>query len=322
MKLRLLPLLLTTALPLAAVADGPIDGDVYGKINLTLDNFDKSYDNPAGNDYDEWQLNSNASRFGFKGKTALNDSLNVIYQLEWEVSTDGSSTDLKARNRFVGLEGGFGSIIGGQHDTPTKLSQNKIDLFNDLNGDIKNTFEGENRLKNIVMYSTPSSLGGFTASLAFIPGEDGEADGDDGVADGKSLSVGYDSDSIYVVVAVDRDIDGLDLERVVGQFTFGAFTLGAMLQQADAVVGNREEEGAFISGAFKFGDNAIKAQFGTNDISNGAADSEEETFSLGYDRKLGKKTKVFAYYTSNLDTDSSNDETEETTLGVGIEHKF
>jgi len=322
MKLRLLPLLLTTALPLAAVADGPIDGDVYGKINLTLDNFDKSYDNPAGNDYDEWQLNSNASRFGFEGKTALSDSLNVIYQLEWEVSTDGDGTDLKARNRFIGLEGGFGQVIGGQHDTPTKLAQNKIDLFNDLNGDIKNTFEGENREKNIVMYSTPSSLGGFTASLAFIPGEDGEADGDDGLADGKSLSVGYDSDNIYVVVAVDRDVDDLDLERVVGQFTFGAFTLGAMVQQAEESNGTKEESGAFVSGAFKFGNNTVKAQFGTNDIEDGTADSEEETLSLGFDHKLGKKTKLFAYYTSNIDTNNANDETEETTLGVGIEHKF
>ncbi|MGI1677541.1 MAG: porin [Cellvibrionaceae bacterium] len=321
MKLKFLPLLLTTALPLAALADGPIDGDIYGKINLTLDMYEESYDNIAGNDFDEWQLNSNASRFGVKGKTALTDSLNAIYQFEWEVNTDGDGTDLKARNRYIGLQGGFGKIIGGKHDTPTKLAQKKIDLFNDLYGDIKNTFEGENRLNDIVMYSTPS-MGGFTVTAAFIPGEDGAADGDDGLADGKSLSFDYSIDNIYLALAVDRDIDGLDLERIVGQFTFGAFTLGAMVQQAEQTNGNLEEQGVFVSGAFKFGDNALKAQFGTNDKEAGSTDSEEQTISLGYDRKLAKSTKAFAYITANVDTDNANDEAEQTVFGVGLEHKF
>ncbi|MGH1472127.1 MAG: porin [Cellvibrionaceae bacterium] len=321
MKLRLLPLLLTTALPFAAVADGPIDGDVYGKINLTFDRYDASFDNAPASDYDEWQLNSNASRFGFKGKTELNDHVSVIYQLEWEVNTDGDGTDLKARNRYIGLQGDFGKILGGKHDTPTKLAQKKIDLFNDLKGDIKNTFEGENRANDIVMYSSPS-FSGFTITGAIIPGEDGAADGDDGIADGKSLSVDYSVDNMYVAVALDRDVDGLDLERVVGQFTFGDFTLGAMVQQAEQVNGDLEEQGAFVSGAFKFGNNAIKAQLGTNDKENGSADSEEQTISLGYDRKLAKSTKAFAYITANVDTDAANDDAEETVFGFGLEHKF
>lgn len=321
MKLRLLPLLLTTALPLAAVADGPIDGDVYGKINLTLDNYDMSDDTVGGNDYDEWQLNSNASRFGVKGGSDLTDSLRVIYQLEWEVNTDGDGTDLKARNRFIGLQGDFGKVLGGKHDTPTKLAQKKIDQFNDLKGDIKNTFEGENRANDIVMYSSPS-LSGFTITGAFIPGEDGENDGDDGLADGISLSVDFSHENLYVAVALDRDVDNLDLERVVGQFQFGDFTLGAMLQIAETTNGDREEKGGFISGAYKFGANTVKAQLGQNEIDLPGQIFDEVTFSAGYDRKLAKNTKAFGYLTVNRDTNSADDDQEERVLGIGLEHKF
>ena len=56
-----------------------------------------------------------------------------------------------------GIKGSFGTVWAGKHDTPTKLAQGKIDLFNDLEGDIKNTFEGENRVSNIVAYSSPST---------------------------------------------------------------------------------------------------------------------------------------------------------------------
>jgi hypothetical protein len=43
-------------------------------------------------------------------------------------------------------------------------------LFNDLEGDLKNTFEGENRLSNIIAYTTPPN-NGFSATIAMIPAE-------------------------------------------------------------------------------------------------------------------------------------------------------
>ena len=48
-------------------AEGPIDGKVYGKANLSVVSQDD-----GGSD--EWNLNSNASRLGLKGATKISGS--------------------------------------------------------------------------------------------------------------------------------------------------------------------------------------------------------------------------------------------------------
>jgi predicted porin len=320
------PMTLTVmALPLAAAAEGPAGGKLYGKINLTMDRVDDENDLAPLTDIEEWQLNSNASRIGVKGEMEINPGLAAIYQLEWEVSVDGDGADLTARNRYLGLKGGFGTILGGKHDTPTKLAQHKIDLFNDLTGDIKNTFEGENRANDIVVYTSPD-FGFFSAAFAFIPGEgevsEGSSDvptGDD-LADGLSIAAQYTTETVIVALAIDRDVDGQDLERLVGQFQFGNFMLGSMLQQNENDAGTVDETGVFVSGAYTLGSNVFKAQAGI--VENDAGDSEEETLSLGYDRKLAKSTKAFTYVTRNVDTDDLGNEEKDTVFGVGLEHKF
>ncbi len=320
MKRYLLPTFFALAMPVSSFADGPIDGTVYGKINLSLDQVEVD-DNITPETVDEWQLNSNASRFGFKGETAIDESLSVIYQVEWEVDVDGDSTDLRPRNRFIGLSGGFGSIIAGRHDTPAKMAQKKIDLFNDFIGDIKNVFEGENRSENIAIYSTPE-FGAFTGKVAFIPGEDTAA-GNDSINDGISASGAYEQGDLYLSVAIDRDVDGQDLERFVAQWTMGEWVFGGMLQQNEDEAGAVDESGMFVSAAYTMGKNVFKAQFGQidNDAASGTFE-DEETFSLGMDRKLGKNTKLFAYLTRNQDSAGASAEDELTVLGAGVEHKF
>lgn len=309
--------------PLAAVADGPIDGSVYGKVNVSLVNADDGSN-------DVWELNSNASRLGFEGKTKLSDALSVIYKLEYEVSVDGDGDTFGKRNIIGGLQGNFGTVWAGRHDTPTKLAQNKVDLFNDLEGDIKNTFEGENRVSNIVAYTTPT-MSGVSAMFAFVPGEgsdlDGDGEPDDGLADGVSYLVSYDTESLYLAIAGDQDIDDQELIRAVAQWTIDALQLGFMYQQNEdnQDSASKDESGYFVSAAYKIDAFTLKAQYGQ--IEDDADDDEEETLSLGADYKLGKKTKLFAFYTNNEDTDGSSGQPESSDFdsdyfGVGLEHKF
>ncbi|MGH1371181.1 MAG: porin [Cellvibrionaceae bacterium] len=313
MKKLLLPLAIAAALPVSAMAAGPIDGKVYGKVNVSIVNEDKA----SGSD--QWELNSNASRIGFKGKTELSDSLSVIYKLEYETSVDDgdkSGQTFTQRNIYAGLTGGFGTLIAGKHDTPTKLAQKKIDLFNDLEGDIKNTFEGENRESNIVMYTTPK-MGGFAATLGMIASEsddvDGDGEDDDGF-DGTSLALSYTADNMYFALTNDKDIDGMDnLVRAVAQVNISDLQLGVMWQDAEMHSGY-EEDGYFLSAKYKIGKVALKAQYGEVE---GDGSHEEETMSIGADYKLGKKTKAFAFYTQNEDNGNDDDY-----FGIGLEHKF
>ena len=53
------------------------------------------------------------------------------------------------------------------------------------------------------------------------------------------------------------------------------------------------------------------------------ADGDEETtLSLGADYKLAKNTKTFVFYTDNADSKADGTETEQSTFGIGLEHKF
>ncbi len=345
MKRQILPLVLASMAATGVYAEGPIDGELYGKIFLSLEN--QELDVPGtGNDVDEWELKTNASRIGVQGKSELNDSLNVIYKIEWEIDATGDDNrDLRTRNRYVGLTGDFGTVIAGKHDTPLKMAQNKIDLFNDLTGDIKETFAGENRINDIVMYTSPT-IAGFAASVAFSTDQGEEQVGTneaDDLADGISLALTYTLDDLLFAVAIDQDVVSddptvsnfspligandeflMDIIRLVAQWSPGDFQLGFMYQQAEdsETVDIVDQDGIFVSGQYKLGKHVFKAQYGmTEDDAQLKNDFEATTLSLGYDQKLGKNTKWFAFFTKNED-ESGIFDTEETVFGVGMEHKF
>lgn len=281
-----------------AAANGPIDGKLYGKVNVSVVNSDSGSD-------DTWKLNSNASRIGLKGSTQVSGGLTVFYKTEFQVDVDGDGDIFKQRNIFAGVKGSFGSVLAGKNDTPTKLAQKKIDLFNDLEGDIKKTFAGENRMSNIIAYTTPK-FGNFSATYAVMPSE-----GDNGsLSDATSYSVSYSKDDLYVALASDSDVKGADLLRVVSQYKVDAWQLGLMYQENDTT----NESGYFASAAYKSNNITYKAQYGSNE--NDTDGSDKTTLSVGADFKLAKNTKSFVFFTDNEDSSSTK------TMGLGLEHKF
>lgn len=285
-----------------AQAEGPIDGKVYGKINVTLQSSDE------GTDSRVTELQSNASRFGFKGKTKIDDSLSAIYQIEYQVNADNGST-LSQRNTYVGLQGNFGTVKAGNIDTPTKLAQGKVDLFNDYEGDMGRLFSGEVRAKNTVYYTTPD-MGGLEVDFALIASEV------DGIDDGFSTAVKFNQDGLYAALAYDLDVEGEGKEtiRLVGSYKIQDLTLGAIWSQYK-VEGQDNQDGFLLSAAYKMGSNTFKLQHATSDIK---AEGGEQT-SLGMDHKLGKNTKVFGFYTMQ-DADAAN--SDKNWLAVGLEHSF
>lgn len=291
------------------------DPKVYGKANLSLNLTDDE-------GTDTTKLNSNASRFGIKGSFDASDSIKAIYKFEYETFIDDgddgkedSNSEFKQRNIYAGFQGGFGTIIAGNHDTPTKLAQGKIDRFNDLVlGDIKNVIQGENRAKNIIMYTTPK-MNGLSATVAFVPGE--EDDGD--VTDGVSAAISYKANGYSFTVAHD-DGETIDssvesLTRLVGEYKGDGFKLGALYQVADE--GSNDEDGFVLSGEYKLSNGLIlKGQY---------AESDDETkeitqTAVGVDYKLGKKSKIFSYY-AKVEADDGVT-TDANTFALGYEIKF
>ena len=291
---------------------------VYGKANVSLNLTDAS-------NSDTLKLNSNASLIGVKGSYEVSEGLKAIYKFEYETfiddGDDGSGDEFKQRNIYAGFQGAFGTIIAGKHDTPTKLAQGKIDLFIDLpNADIKNLIQGENRVSNIVMYSTPKT-NGLKATVAFVPGDD-TGGGEDGI----SSTVSYQSGDLSVTLAYD---DGTAIDSSVetltclaAEYKVGNAKFGALFQQADEVTGN-EEDGYILSSSYKLANGVIlKGQYGESDGGFSSTNVAEEItqIAVGADYKLNKKSKLFAYY-SDIETETSTSSSV-STYAVGYEIKF
>lgn len=303
--------------PAAAVASEEID--LYGRLNVTVQDSDEA----AG---EHVELRNNSSRIGVKGEKALNGDLKAIYQLEFGVNLDGDSGDdvFTHRNQFVGLEGAFGTVKVGRHDTALKQAQGSFDLFDDLEGDIGGVLNGENRLRNYIGYVTPVFGKSFSATVNFFPGEDPDS-GDDGVADATSLSLNYKSDLIYAAIAQDIDIDGegVDTTRVVGGYTVGDAQFMLLYQRTDA--GGEAEDGLGASVSWKFVKNTAKFEYLSADIwrTDPQADPLENRYesliSVGLDHALGEDTKLFAFYTAG---DIGGTSESNRYLAIGIQHNF
>lgn len=291
---------LATVLPSAAMAEMTW----YGKANVSFEQTNEGDDSYTS-------LLSNASRIGVKGSEEVSDGITAIYKFEYEAFVDDGDT-FSQRNIYVGVKGGFGQVIAGNFDTPTKAAQNKIDLFGDLRGDIKNVITvNENRVSNIVMYSTPTSSG-FAANVAHISREEDDADS------GISASVTYSMDNFYAAVAYDQDVEEIDSDvlRLVLQGNFGALQLGALYEQFDAESNADKLDATFISAAYDLGEKTtLKAQYGQSDQQAEGGDS----LSVGADFKYTRNFKSFVYYTAYS---ADNDVLDNDYAGVGVELKF
>ncbi len=292
-------------LPVAA------DPQFYGKANVTLEYADIGGES---GDSETIELVSNASRIGVKGSETIHDGLEVIYQLEYETYFDdgvNGGQRFGQRNIFAGVQGGFGKLIGGHFDTPLKASQDKVDLFNDLRGDIKNLITpNELRTSNTVMYTTPS-MGGVTVNLAHIASEEENIDS------GVSVSIGFQSGGFYISGAMEQDVDGeyTEAQRIVSLYSTPQFQVGALYEINEEALAD-SESGWILSGLYNIGKSwALKAQYGQSDmIVEGG-----ETLSLGLDHIYTKNFKTLAFVTRHQ---SDDDAIDNIYAGVGLDFKF
>ena len=288
------------------------DVDVYGKANVTV----QSSDDGEGS---FTEIKSNASRFGLKGSEKITDGLEAVYKFEFQVDVSDADSkgdnddNISARNQYVGLKGAYGQVVVGRNDTALKQSQGKLDLFNDLEGDIKNVFKGENRLGDSITY-TSKSYDGFKVLATFIAEDDVDAD------NGYSMAVTYGDSAlkksaVYASVAADSEVNGYDVVRASIQGKVESFKLGAMYQTQEKVDGSAEADGYLLNAAYSMGKNTFKVQYQAMDFD----DSDDKTaVSVGVDHKFNKNIKVFGFY-SSFDMDNNVDQDY---VGLGMEYKF
>lgn len=285
------------------------DINIYGRADVSLQSSDEGEGSFS-------EVKSNASRIGFKGTHKLNDDLEVIYKAEFQVDLDGDSDkgdSITDRNQYVGLKGGFGEVLLGKNDTMLKQSQGKVDLFSDLNGDIKSLWKGENRMADTISYKSPK-FSDFSVGVTYIAEDAVDAD------DAYSVAVFYGDkklkkSKVYASIAMDSEVKGYDTTRATVQGKVAGVTLGAIYHTQEEVDGGAEMDGFLVSAKYKIEKVTLKGQYQTADYDGGDSKSG---VTVGADYSLAKSTKLYAFYTS-FDMDSGADEDY---LAAGIQYKF
>jgi predicted porin len=283
--------------------------DVYGKANISLQSSDEGEGSFT-------EVKSNASRIGLKGTHDLGEGLSVIYKAEFQVDLDGDSAkgdSITDRNQYVGLAGGFGEVLLGKNDTMLKQSQGKVDLFSDLNGDIKNLWKGENRMADTLSYKSPK-FNDFQVGVTYIAEDAVDAE------DGVSVAIFYGDaklkkSAIFASVAVDSDVKGYDITRATLQGKVSGVVLGAIVQSQEKIDGTGEMDGFMVSAKYKMDKITFKGQYQAADFKDG---DDKSGITLGADYSLAKSTKLYTFYTT-FDMDSGEDQDY---LAAGIEYKF
>ena len=331
-------------LPVQASDNKP---SVYGRLNVSADKV--KYDgaslvirgDAAASD-DEWQLSSNTSMIGVKGKMDMDFAdLQLIYQAEFEIYLDdgksSSGDTFSQRNVFAGLSHKrFGTLKAGRFDTPFKKAEGKIDQFGDLKADMDVLIGGQNRISNSIQYSTPAFADMVTVNIAAIEAEGADVDGDGqpdtGFADVLSSSVVLEYNWLYAAIAYEnnqgarRSVDGImsgservDAMRAVFKATIAGFEGGVLLQQSKDAADNSKlrDDSTLVSAAYTIDRFKLKAQLGRSD--GKVSEERGELAAIGLDVRLGGKTTVYTY---GSQLKLKNADLKDTTYAVGIKHLF
>jgi predicted porin len=308
--------LLAIAVGAAMVAGSTVamaEASLYGKIHVSIDSLNNGVSGTvadgAANNSGLW-FSSNSSRLGIKGKEDLGNGLNAIYK--YEMATEYTFVDLGGkRNAYLGLNGGFGSIIMGRHDTPFKTVGRKVDNFGDTIGDsrnLTNDFGNDARLDNMLMYM--GKFGAVGVNAQFVPEDGTKGEGATG------LSVTFDQGPMGVAVALSNmknpgatNNDDTTGTRVTGYYKFGPAKIALDWQQEAAAGGVKDADGDTmgVHASFKAGMQTYKASYvqRSNDVASGPKD-DGTLIAIGAEHNFSKTTKVYAVYAQMSNDDAAN----------------
>ena len=306
------------AAPMAAQADATI----YGKIHVSIDAGDTGGSDNGDTKASGTFFQSNSGRVGVKGSEDLGGGLKAIWQFESNASFGSGSTSWGGRNSFVGLAGGWGSFIGGKHDTPFKSVGRWFDLFGDQVGDSRNIIQyigglvgseaGTNswdaRPNNVVAYTSPTFGGGFDIQAAYVIADAMDnANATSAYGRWKSgdwlVGLGYESQDTSTGTSATGMRAGL-------QWSPGAWKLNLFYQDTsdNGGVDGLDYSAMGVGAAYTMGKNVLKAQYYASSNSfTGDTDTDATTMAVGWDYKMSKRTTAYlAYATTSNDANAYN----------------
>lgn len=182
--------LVLSALPLAAVADVSLYGEIKAGVEgrnyqLQLTEKPSSTNAKTGNKVEVTKAKSRirtrisdfGSFIGFKGSEDLGDGLKAVWQLEQDVSVaGGGASQWGNRESFIGLAGEFGTLRAGRVANQFDDASQAIDPW-DSNNDVASQlgiFKRHDDMSVSVRYDSPE-FSGFSGSVQFVPAQNSKS---------------------------------------------------------------------------------------------------------------------------------------------------
>ncbi|HFC6707933.1 TPA: porin [Neisseria meningitidis] len=184
--------LVLSALPLAAVADVSLYGEI--KAGVEGRNFQLQLTEPPSSNQGKNQAQTGntvtkaksrirtkisdfGSFIGFKGSEDLGEGLKAVWQLEQDVSVaGGGATQWGNRESFIGLAGEFGTLRAGRVANQFDDASQAIDPW-DSNNDVASQlgiFKRHDDMPVSVRYDSPE-FSGFSGSVQFVPAQNSKS---------------------------------------------------------------------------------------------------------------------------------------------------
>lgn len=348
MKKSLIALAVAGSFAAPAAFAATANVDVYGRLNISIEDSNGTNVTP--------QVTDRQSLIGFKGSEDLGGGLKAIWQIESTISGNADGVGggtLAGRNSFVGLSGGFGTVVVGRHDTPYKLATGRLDPFSDTVADYnadgsalstsgKDGFVDlvhsthDHRSHNAVAYISPNFSGfSFAAAFVMTNRNDTAADNDGNkTADAISLSGTYTQGPIFATLAYQKveDLQSGTLATSVEEtpawklglgYSFGVTRVGFVYEDVEGKnpAGTKllDRSSWLVNGVHTMGPIALKAQYGQMDDKT-ATNRDGTKFSLGADYSLSKRTTAGIAYTN--DKVKNNTTGAASAWGVQMRHSF
>lgn len=268
------------------------------------------------------------NRLGFKGVEDLGNGLKAVFLLEsgffGDTGVDHTSGSMFSRQAYMGLTGGFGTLIGGRLYTPHFSFVGAIDPFGaGTVGQYRNAYGKDAsglidpvRVDNAVAYVSPS-FGGFNVTAAYSNNVLGQESGVDnsknntvyallGRYTAGPVDVGLNLHRIAVgsTIAATKSVDNATL---AGTFDAKVVKIAALysynLVDNTAASSDIRIENWMIGATVPLGKFAIKTSYLFSD-GNTAAGGNAQQFALGANYSLSKRTDLYTAY-SWIDNDSA-----------------
>ncbi len=226
-------------------------------------------------------------------------------------STSCTTAGLATRNTFVGLAGGFGTVLMGRHDTPYKLGTASLDIFGDtvadynlgrLNG-VQLLFNSHDaRVGNALAYISPT-WSGFHFAAAVVAANEATATNNDTI-DATSFTGVYVNGPLFASLSYQDVKDAVALGsdssawKLGLGYSFGDAKVGFIYEKVDADTTLSDRKSWQLNGSYTMGPIVLKAEYGkVSDADFGiTANADQTLWALGVDYNLSKRTTAYLVY--------------------------